>query len=138
SRSILQLVARFPVPWRLVIIIDGLAELQSIIARELVYRAGRRRLQLLLRIIHDVGALRFVVLERGPWHWMVLFRHPEKSAETDDGKQDAVGLLIEHHILDLADFLAGWIGNLGAEDLFGADGRGVSAGGRHRRSPGNS
>src|SRR5579864_2959308 len=103
---VLWLVGGVPIPRSLVIVVDAVAELQSIIAGELIDRAGWSRLQLLLRIVHHVGALRFVVFQPRPGDGMVLLGHAEESAETYDGKQDVVGLLVEHDVLDLANFLS--------------------------------
>src|SRR6185437_7724687 len=64
ARAVARRCRLLPVALRLVIVVTLVPVRFTVVARELVDGGGRRRLQLRLRVVHDVGIFCFVVMQR--------------------------------------------------------------------------
>lgn len=64
ARAVARRCRLLPVALRLVIVVALVPVRFTVVARELVDGGGRRRLQLRLRVVHDVGIFCFVVMQR--------------------------------------------------------------------------
>src|SRR5215831_1983619 len=82
SRYRVRLLGRFPVAGLLVISVAPVTEHLAITPCELIDGSCRRALQLLLRVVHDIGVCNLVEFERRPGNRMILPRNTEKTTET--------------------------------------------------------
>lgn len=63
-----------------------------------------RILQLVLRDAGAIGAERGILFQRGPRAWIVAVAQAEKAAERHDGVGHAPRELVDHEMIDVADF----------------------------------
>src|SRR6185369_12001117 len=111
-----------PITRRLVVGERLFSEVEATLTRELVDRASRCGLQLLLGVAHHVCVADFVIVQRRPRDRVVLLGHAEKSAESHYGEQDRARLLVEHDIFDLSDLAARGVSHRCADDFLRANG----------------
>src|SRR5690606_4350128 len=110
-----------PVGWHAVIFMDLLAPGPVLPVHAVPRAVVRRALQTLLVEIDDITVLLGVVFQHAPRQRMMAVADAEKATERHVGVSHLPGQLVDHHILDGAQFLAGGIVDRGAFHLLGRD-----------------
>src|SRR5512135_3118557 len=93
----------------------------TVILREVIEPVRWSFLQNVSGYRDNIATLVFVVAQHGPRHGKKFLSHSKNSAKAQRGKHDVVRLFVENHVLDVADFVACRIVDVGSLDLRSQD-----------------
>src|SRR5688572_23819527 len=110
-----------PIRTNLVVVKSAIAIGAPIVLGELFDRAGGRSCELILREAYNVTLTAFFIVKFAPRDRVIFLANAHQPAESDNREHDVVRRLVQDHVLDLSDFLARSVEDVGVNDFACAD-----------------